>query len=1476
MTTLVSPVDISDKITDAYYGKMGELFMRETQQRIHWICNYIQGKNILDVGCSQGILPILLAREGFFVTGLDANPKSIEDAIAYLANEPLHVQQKINFINDDFLSYKQQTFQADTLVMSEVLEHLLQPQRFIEAAALSLVEQGRLIITIPFGINDFIDHKHTFYLLEPYQLIARYFDIVAIKILGKWLGLVATRRAHPIETLDEYYLSNTQIAELETAFFQIERRLRDDLSTTQKEVREVKQKYQTVSGDLAALKQQQLKLEAAQLANLRMQEQQHYKNLVVVEKHSLQVETELKIKDLQLQNTTQHLQQLGDELSVLRERLLLEQANKLQAEQDAKQQNAELTQGQALLVQTQTQLQQAQLQQALIEQQLHQSQEALTQLKTEFSNTQQQLKQQQAEQLQVEQYAKQQSAELTQSQASLVQTQTQLQQEQLAKSLIEQQFYQSQETIIQLQAEFIDSQQQLKQQQADKLQIEQQVDYVNTELAQVNEALQQAYSQLEQHQQISSELTALKQQYQQNLDELHATQQRLQNVEASLNNQHNATTQRLNQTEKKLEQAMRDVARADERSARVKGTLSYRLGNEIVMRSDSVIGLLTLPSALLNTYKSFKRERGTGQTHKLINVATKTTTLPASKKRYASIQALEYPQANFARLFHAEHIDKQQEHQAWLNLEQPKTLSLPVANSGEIIVMLQLEGVSAETLRDNASLVSLEFLNAQNSVCELNDIVLPHSKTVGSYLYLADAPQRQTIALHCPVPTNASQLRLNFQKWTATSPRYLNNKIDYLNLKYGISVIVPSYKGEKTIIRCLESLYKQSLDKNLYEVIIVINGEPDNSVQLINEYITKHKKLVIKLLILKEAGASLARNTAASHINYNYSVLVDDDDWISENYLQALLKATATCDIPVAFIHDVHDSGFVDTHNSINKQIENASNQGKNEYHDLSMVLTINACKLFPSRIWLQVAFNESLKSGEDVVFWSDIIAKFKPRCMPLAVKTGAVYFRYLKQNSVSRQSMSFDFHVLQRLDVIEGLNTIITQTEDETIKKFITSKINAQSRFISQFLTEEPSQRHTVIDTIQQRKIYSFPFELLNKNQASTLVIAYCFPPYVDTSGIVVAKRLREAADIVDVVYNDMCSVRKSDKSLNYLIADLIDTRLLIKSPSSFGNWRGIESFTQQGFERILQLQQRKESSYKTIYSRVLWPASNFLAYLCKQDMPQAQWQAEFSDPVLIDIHGKERQGELEHTWLSNHGVIEALQQQNLPIPSNNNLFFWCEYLAYCFADQLIFTNKNQLEYMLLVFPIKEIEALIRQKAVIKPQPTLPDSYYHLSNTSQVVNPETINLAYFGSFYETRGISDIFAAIATLNTEAQQKIKLYIFTNQLDEVQQASITYHIEACIEARPYVGYLEFLAVTKQFDCLIVNDAETLGTKEFNPYLPSKYSDYLGSGMPIWILYEQGSILSQMDVYAYRSEIANIEAITQVLKDIKKVIS
>ncbi|MFK0312798.1 glycosyltransferase [Pseudomonas sp. NPDC090233] len=275
--------DIHDRVMEAYYGKLGDQFMRETQARIHWICAQIKGRRVLDVGCSQGIVPLLLAREGCQVTGVDTSPQAIEEAKGYMAAEPAHVQQNVTYVNADFLSLESVDVEPDTIVISEVLEHLVRPELFVEKATHLLKPGGRLVITVPFGVNDFIDHKHTFYLMEPFRMLSEHLQIGEIKVLGKWLGIVALKTETSVAGAPEALPVN-RVRELEKAFEAIERNLRENISAISKRLDEANKKYRSATEQISQLKPEAQKAEA-----LSRQLQTRESDLAAQQKASLEV-----------------------------------------------------------------------------------------------------------------------------------------------------------------------------------------------------------------------------------------------------------------------------------------------------------------------------------------------------------------------------------------------------------------------------------------------------------------------------------------------------------------------------------------------------------------------------------------------------------------------------------------------------------------------------------------------------------------------------------------------------------------------------------------------------------------------------------------------------------------------------------------------------------------------------------------------------------------------------------------------------------------------------------------------------------------------------------------------------------------------------------------------------------------------------------------------------------------------------------
>lgn len=117
-------------------------------------------------------------------------------------------------------------------------------------------------------------------------------------------------------------------------------------------------------------------------------------------------------------------------------------------------------------------------------------------------------------------------------------------------------------------------------------------------------------------------------------------------------------------------------------------------------------------------------------------------------------------------------------------------------------------------------------------------------------------------------------------------------------------------------------------------------------------------------------------------------------------------------------------------------------------------------------------------------------------------------------------------------------------------------------------------------------------------------------------------------------------------------------------------------------------------------------------------------------------------------------------------------------------------------------------------------------------------------------------------------------KLKLYIYTQQdADSVLQA-VPEDLKAQIVLQKYVGYFDFLALSDQFDGLVVMDAQTKGLKMNNPYLPSKISDYLGSKAKTLALVEEGSPMSQIQAdNLLKANMLEQESIQNRLLDLMK---
>lgn len=374
-------------------------------------------------------------------------------------------------------------------------------------------------------------------------------------------------------------------------------------------------------------------------------------------------------------------------------------------------------------------------------------------------------------------------------------------------------------------------------------------------------------------------------------------------------------------------------------------------------------------------------------------------------------------------------------------------------------------------------------------------------------------------------------------------------------------------------------------------------------------------------------------------------------------------------------------------------------------------------------------------------------------------------------------------------------------------------------------------------------------------------LIISYAFPPSSTTTGNAMAKKILKNKDNVDVIYASLNNL-DSDQEFANIINDYLERKIIVDLDFDT-SWENIKAFCKNGMSEL-----DKVSEYENMYSMCYFTHSHFLALEYKLKHPNTFWSAEFSDPLIYNFEGKLNSDPINDDEYINK-INKVIPDNFKKISQSDTLNYICEYLTFIFADEIIFTNENQRKVMLEIFPNQEITNLVKEKSKIIQHNTLDEKFYDLHESNYEIDDSYINFGYFGVIFGKRTLEDFVNAFDNLNEEYKNKFKLHIFTPNITLFEQL-LSKDVIKNTKLNSEVEYLEFLNISKKLDILLVNDTQTSQTYSINPFLPSKLSDYEGSGSDIWAICEKGSIMDKMDI-KYKSRLNDIDSSITTLNNI-----
>ena len=222
-----------------------------------------------------------------------------------------------------------------------------------------------------------------------------------------------------------------------------------------------------------------------------------------------------------------------------------------------------------------------------------------------------------------------------------------------------------------------------------------------------------------------------------------------------------------------------------------------------------------------------------------------------------------------------------------------------------------------------------------------------------------------------------------------------------------VSIIIPVYNAERTLCKCLDSILGQ--DFNNYEIILVNDGSKDSSLDICNEYGSKHHN--ISVINQNNAGVSSARNAGLDVAKGDWITFIDSDDYIENGFFNCLDTYNEDLIIlnskNLSLTGDMSDSLF----SKKNKQLHNKNSitQFLSTYIDSSLYRAPWA-KFYKKELIKDIRFDTNMKIGEDSHFVFRYLCNIKT--MSYLGSNAHYVLRLSEQESNVKYSSSIDYSI--------------------------------------------------------------------------------------------------------------------------------------------------------------------------------------------------------------------------------------------------------------------------------------------------------------------------------------------------------------------------------------------------------------------------------------------------------------------------------
>lgn len=200
-----------------------------------------------------------------------------------------------------------------------------------------------------------------------------------------------------------------------------------------------------------------------------------------------------------------------------------------------------------------------------------------------------------------------------------------------------------------------------------------------------------------------------------------------------------------------------------------------------------------------------------------------------------------------------------------------------------------------------------------------------------------------------------------------------------------VSIIVPVYKAEAYLHRCVDSVLAQTFTD--FELLLIDDGSPDRSGEICDEYAQKDSR--IRVIHKTNGGVSSARQRGQDVACGKYTIHVDPDDWVEPTMLEELYQKAKDDNADMVICDYYTNEGS--QQNYIKQEPTKLDNNVV--LYELFQQLHGSCCnKLVKRACYIGKAnFPKGINCCEDLI-WCILVLKCKPKISYL----GKAYYHYM------------------------------------------------------------------------------------------------------------------------------------------------------------------------------------------------------------------------------------------------------------------------------------------------------------------------------------------------------------------------------------------------------------------------------------------------------------------------------------------------